>query len=95
MGIGTEPDTQLGRLKPASARATSRSLPDADTGAQARRRCRAGHDAAGRAPNLRGPSHNRRFTPSSVLTVVAVCIFAVAFIAVAVLMVMNMVGATG
>jgi hypothetical protein len=30
-----------------------------------------------------------------VLTVVAVCIFAVAFIAVAVLMVMNMVGATG
>lgn len=41
------------------------------------------------------PPNTRRFTPSSVLTVVAVCIFVVAFIAVAVLMVMKMAGATG
>lgn len=41
------------------------------------------------------PPNTRRFPPSSVLTVVAVCIFVVAFIAVAVLLVMKMVGATG
>ncbi|WP_406815324.1 DUF6480 family protein [Mycobacterium sp. M23085] len=41
------------------------------------------------------PQNTWRFTPGSVLTVVAVCIFAVAFIAVAVLLVMKMVGAGG
>ncbi|WP_081292909.1 DUF6480 family protein [Mycobacterium colombiense] len=41
------------------------------------------------------PQNTRRFTPGSVLTVVGVCIFAVAFIAVGVLIVMKMVGATG
>lgn len=41
------------------------------------------------------PPDTRRFTPSSVLTVIAVCVFVAAFIAVAVLLVMKMVGATG
>ncbi|MFA1703352.1 DUF6480 family protein [Mycobacterium intracellulare] len=41
------------------------------------------------------PPNTRRFTPSSLLTVIAVGIFVVAFIAVAVLLVMKMVGATG
>ncbi|AFJ35448.1 hypothetical protein W7U_07915 [Mycobacterium sp. H4Y] len=41
------------------------------------------------------PPNTRRFTPSWVLTVIAVGIFVVAFIAVAVLLVMKMVGATG
>ncbi|ORB74148.1 DUF6480 family protein [Mycobacterium scrofulaceum] len=39
------------------------------------------------------PPATRRFTPSSVLTVIGVCIFAVVFLAVAVLLVMKMVGA--
>lgn len=38
------------------------------------------------------PPNTRRFTPSSVLTVLAVCIFAVVFLAVAVLLVLKMVG---
>lgn len=41
------------------------------------------------------PPNTRRFTPSFVFTVIAVGIFAVAFIAVAVLLVMKMTGATG
>lgn len=41
------------------------------------------------------PPNTRRFASSSVLTVLAVCIFTVAFIAVAVLLVMKMVGARG
>ncbi|MEE2855144.1 MAG: DUF6480 family protein [Actinomycetota bacterium] len=41
------------------------------------------------------PPNTRRFTPSSALTVLAVCIFAVAFIAVAVLLVMKIVGVGG
>lgn len=41
------------------------------------------------------PPNARRFASSSVLTVLAVCIFTVAFIAVAVLLVMKMVGARG
>jgi len=40
------------------------------------------------------PPNTRRFTPSAVLTVTVVCIFAVVFIAVAVLLVMKMVGAS-
>lgn len=39
------------------------------------------------------PPATRRFTPSSVLTVLAVCVFAVVFLAVAVLLIMKMVGA--
>jgi hypothetical protein len=39
------------------------------------------------------PPNTRRMTPSAVVTVIAVCIFAVAFIAVAVLLVMKIVGA--
>jgi len=39
------------------------------------------------------PPNRRRFTPAPALTVVAVCVFAVAFLAVAVLLVMKMVGA--
>lgn len=39
------------------------------------------------------PPATRRFTPSSALTVIAVCVFAVVFLAVAVLLVMKMVGA--
>ncbi len=35
---------------------------------------------------------NRRFTPSSLVTVIGVCIFAVVFLAVAVPLVMKMVG---
>jgi Family of unknown function (DUF6480) len=42
----------------------------------------------------RQPPATRRFTPSSVLTVSAVCIFVVVFVAVAVLLVMKMIGAT-
>ncbi|WP_082968432.1 DUF6480 family protein [Mycobacterium scrofulaceum] len=38
------------------------------------------------------PPATRRFTPSSVLTVIGVCVFAVVFLAVAVLLVMKMVG---
>ena len=41
------------------------------------------------------PPNARRVASSSVLTVLAVCIFTVAFIAVAVLLVMKMVGARG
>ncbi|OCB27825.1 hypothetical protein A5675_09590 [Mycobacterium malmoense] len=39
------------------------------------------------------PPATRRFTPSSVLTVIGVGLFAVVFLAVAVLLVMKMVGA--
>lgn len=39
------------------------------------------------------PPNTQRMTPSSVVTVLAVCIFAVVFIAVAVLLVMKIVGA--
>ncbi|MCV7443044.1 hypothetical protein AWB91_08435 [Mycobacterium paraense] len=38
------------------------------------------------------PPNTRRMTPSAVLTVAGVCIFAVVFIAVAVLLVMKIVG---
>ncbi|WP_082947608.1 DUF6480 family protein [Mycobacterium sp. E2479] len=41
------------------------------------------------------PPNTRRFAPSSALTVIAVCIFAVAFLAVAVLLVMKIVGVGG
>ena len=41
------------------------------------------------------PPNTRRFTPSSVLTVLAVCIFVVVFSAVGVLLVMKIVGVTG
>ncbi|WP_082942878.1 DUF6480 family protein [Mycobacterium sp. 852002-40037_SCH5390672] len=41
------------------------------------------------------PPNTRRFAPSSVLTVVAVCLFVVAFVAVAVFLVMKMTGAAG
>lgn len=40
------------------------------------------------------PPATRRFTPGSVLTVIGVCVFVVVFLAVAVLLVMKMVGAT-
>ncbi|OBB64132.1 DUF6480 family protein [Mycobacterium sp. 852014-50255_SCH5639931] len=40
------------------------------------------------------PPPTGRFTPSSVLTVIAVCVFVVVFLAVAVLLVMKMVGAS-
>ena len=39
------------------------------------------------------PPDRRRFTPGATLTVIAVCVFSVAFLAVAVLLVMKMVGA--
>ncbi|OBI41827.1 DUF6480 family protein [Mycobacterium sp. E796] len=39
------------------------------------------------------PPNRRRFTPGATLTVLAVCVFSVAFLAVAVLLVMKMVGA--
>jgi hypothetical protein len=39
------------------------------------------------------PPDRRRFTPGAALTVIAVCVFSVAFLAVAVLLVMKMVGA--
>ncbi|MCV7100583.1 DUF6480 family protein [Mycobacterium palustre] len=38
------------------------------------------------------PPNTRRFTPSSVLTVATVCVFAVVFVAVAVLLILKMVG---
>lgn len=41
------------------------------------------------------PPNSRRMTPSAVLTVLAVCVFAIVFLAVAVLLVMKIVGATG
>jgi Family of unknown function (DUF6480) len=41
------------------------------------------------------PPNRGRFTPGSTLTVIAVCIFVVAFAAVAVLLVMKMLGLTG
>lgn len=41
------------------------------------------------------PPNTRRFTPSLVLTVVAVGVFVLVFIAVAVLLVMKMTGAAG
>ena len=41
------------------------------------------------------PLDSRRMTRSAVLTVIGVCVFAVVFIAVAVLLVMKIVGATG
>ncbi|HEX5254191.1 MAG TPA: DUF6480 family protein [Mycobacterium sp.] len=41
------------------------------------------------------PPNTRRFAPSSALTVAAVCIFAVAFIAAAVFLVMKIVGVGG
>jgi Family of unknown function (DUF6480) len=52
------------------------------------------------APQTSGVSepqqqNNRRFTPGSALTVLAVCVFAVTFIAVAVLLVMKIAGVGG
>jgi hypothetical protein len=41
------------------------------------------------------PPNDRRFTPSFVLAMIAVGIFVMAFVAVAVLLVMKMVGAAG
>ncbi|MCV7381287.1 hypothetical protein BST11_12105 [Mycobacterium alsense] len=43
----------------------------------------------------RRPPNARRMTPGAVLTVVGVCIFAALFLAVAVLLVMKIVGAGG
>jgi hypothetical protein len=41
------------------------------------------------------PPNRRQLTPGAVLTVLAVCVFAIVFIAVAVLLVMKIVGVTG
>lgn len=41
------------------------------------------------------PPARGRFTPTGIVSVIAVCVFVVIFIAVAVLLVMKMVGATG
>jgi hypothetical protein len=41
------------------------------------------------------PPNRGRFTPGSALTVISICVFVVVFLAVAVLLVMKMVGATG
>jgi hypothetical protein len=53
--------------------------------------------AAGQTPGAASPHPpgRGRFTPTGVISVLAVCVFVVLFIAVAVLLVMKMVGATG
>ncbi|MDT5147426.1 MAG: hypothetical protein QOC58_2071 [Mycobacterium sp.] len=53
--------------------------------------------AAGQTPGTANPHPpgRGRFTPTGVISVLAVCVFVVLFIAVAVLLVMKMVGATG
>ncbi|WP_156688820.1 DUF6480 family protein [Mycobacterium sp. Marseille-P9652] len=53
--------------------------------------------AAGQTPGVANPHPpgRGRFTPTGVVSVIAVCVFVVIFLAVAVLLVMKMVGATG